>query len=142
MANKNVKWTVVFDDKRIINQGVINAQGWPTGYLINDDSFWNDAKWNDIHAIQFIDDSNDHNDAVEQVPGPTAKNMTWAEANLGDFRSQFIDKWDVAHLAQLQSDWDEDVIRVFDAEGNITSEESEADQITRKGARPTSYTSP
>ena len=142
MANKNVKWTIIFDDKRVICQSVKNNLGHPISYVVGDDSFWNDAKWNDIHAIQFIDDGNDHNDAVEMVPGTFGRNKTWAESALGDFRSQFIDKWDAAHLAQLQEDWDEDVIRVWDAEGNITSEESEADQIARKGPRPTSYTSP
>jgi len=139
MANKNVKWTVIFDDKRVINQSVVNAAGWPAGYIINDDSFWNDAKWNNIHAIQFIDDGNDHNDAVEQVPGPNNRNMTWAEANLGDFRSQFIDRWDAAHLAQLQADWDAD--NVYNSPDS-QDQETEAEKISRLGARPTSYTSP
>ena len=139
MANKNVKWSVIFDDRRVINQSVINAQGWPTGYVINDDSFWNDSKWNDIHAIQFIDDGNDHNDAVEQVPAPNNRNMTWAEANLGDFRSQFIDRWDAAHLAQLQADWDADIVY---KSPDFQDPETEAEKIARLGARPTSYTSP
>ena len=142
MGLKGMKWTVIFDDKNVTCQSVLNDEGFPTPYKVNDDAFWNDPKWNDIHAIQFIDDSNDHNDCVEMVPGTFGRNKTWAEAELGDFRSQFIDPWDAAHLAALQSAWDDDVIKTYDAEGNETSSESEADQIARKGERPTSYTSP
>ena len=65
------------------------------------------------------------------VVGTVGKNLSWVEANLGDFRSQFITKWDAAHLAQLQSNWDNDNV-----EG-----ETEAEKITRLGARPTSYSS-
>jgi hypothetical protein len=119
------KWTVIFDDKKIINQSVLNNGGWPIAYEINDDAFWNDPKWQDINAIQYIDDDNDHNDCVEMVPGTFGRNKTYVEAGLGNFREQFITKWDAAHLAQLQEDWD------FDSR-----DESE------KGARPTSYTSP
>ena len=64
----NSKWTVIFDDKQIINQSIKNEDGWPQRYIIdNDDAFWSDAKWNNIHAIQFIYDDNDHNDCVEYV---------------------------------------------------------------------------
>ena len=59
------------------------------------------------------------------VPGTFGRNKTYAESGLGDFREQFITKWDAAHLAQLQEDWDND-----------DRDESE------KGARPTSYVSP
>jgi len=141
MANTNVKWTVIFPDKRVTCQGVKNSTGYPTTYVIDNDSFWSDSKWNDINAIQFIDDGNDHNDCVEMIPGTFGRNKTWAESALGDFRSQFIAKWDVAHLAQLQADWDADVIITTNDDGSETTE-SEADQITRKGSRPTSYTSP
>ena len=114
-----------FVDKMVVCQSVKNAGGHATGYVIDDNSLWSDSKWNDINAIQFIDDGNDHNDCVEMIPGTFGRNKTWAEAALGDFRSQFIDKWDVAHLAQLQADWDAD-------------ERPESE----KGSRPTSYTSP
>ena len=50
---------------------------------------------------------------------------------LGDFQSQFIDKWDAAQLVKLQNTWDDDNV-----EG-----ESESDKLARLGARPTSYTS-
>tara|TARA_Y100000592_G_scaffold100824_1_gene183090 strand:- start:4439 stop:4825 length:387 start_codon:yes stop_codon:yes gene_type:complete len=122
-------WTVVFDDKIIINQTKKNADGHSIGYIINDDAFWNDSKWSNIWAIQYKDDNLDYNDTVEHRDGTPHK--TWNEANLGDFRSQFVDKWDVAHLAQIQADWDNDNV-----EG-----ESEAEKIARLGARPTSYSS-
>ena len=51
-------------------------------------------------------------------------------ANLGDF-SDFTSRWDSAHLAQLQSNWDND----------NEEDETEADKIARLGSRPTSYTS-
>tara|TARA_Y100001973_G_C5207248_1_gene342493 strand:+ start:576 stop:962 length:387 start_codon:yes stop_codon:yes gene_type:complete len=122
-------WTVVFDDKIIINQTKKNADGHSIGYIINDDAFWNDSKWSNIWAIQYKDDNLDYNDTVEHRDGTPHK--TWNEANLGDFRLQFVDKWDVAHLAQIQADWDNDNV-----EG-----ESEAEKIARLGARPTSYSS-
>jgi hypothetical protein len=128
----NSKWTVIFDDKQIINQSVKNEDGWPQRYIIDNDAFWNDAKWNNIHAIQFVDDDNDHNDCVEYVPGTLGRNTTWAEANLGSFRDQFIVKWDAAHLARLQKDWDDD-----NGEG-----ETPEQKINRLGNRPTSFTSP
>jgi hypothetical protein len=55
---------------------------------------------------------------------------TYADANLGDF-NDFINKWDSAHLATLQSNWDNN---------NVEGETSEQ-KITRLGARPTSYSS-
>ena len=125
----NATWTVVFDDKIIINQSVKNEQGHSVGYIINDDAFWSDSKWSNVWAIQYVTDNEDHNDTVEHRD--TTPHSTWTAANLGDFRSQFIDKWDVAHLTQLQADWDNDNV-----EG-----ESEADKISRLGARPTSYSS-
>ena len=68
---------------------------------------------------------------------------TWEDASLGDF-SDFTNRWDAAHLAQLQADWDADVIETWSGEGQsavLESTESEADQIARKGPRPTSYSS-
>jgi len=119
------KWTVVFEDKMIIKQTGDN-QG---PYVINDDTFWNDSKWSNIWAIQYKDDDHEYNDTVEfrdETP-----HATWTAANLGDFQSQFIDKWDAAHLARLQADWD-----ASNADG-----ETEAEKITRLGERPTSYSS-
>ena len=123
-------WTVVFVDKMIINQTVKNSDGWPINYVIDDDSFWNQSKFADVWAIQYVEDNLDHNDTVEYNDGKP--HATWNNANLGDFRTQFIDKWDSAHLSKLQSDWDDD---------NVVDETSE-DKIARLGARPTTYTSP
>ena len=130
----NANWTVVFEDKAILNHSVKNDGGHSVGYVIVDDAFWSDAKWSNIWAIQYIDDNLDHNDTVEYRDD--TPHATWSEAGLGDFNSQFISKWDAAHLTQLQSDWDND--NQFDDEGNS---ESEAEKIARLGSRPTSYSS-
>ena len=119
----NAQWTVVFDDKLVIKQSG-DAAG--TGYTINDNDFWGLAKWSNIWAIQY--GTSNPNDTVEYRDSTPHSN--WADANLGDFQD-FIDKWDTAHLAQLQSDWDND-----NQDG-----ETEAEKIARLGARPTSYSS-
>ena len=128
----NATWTVVFEDKIIIKQ---SGDGAGNGYKIDDNSFWNDSKWSNIWAIQYKADNHDYNDTVEYRD--ETPHATWTAANLGDFQTQFIDKWDAAHLAKLQSDWDVD--NLVDDEGNST--ETEAEKITRLGARPTSYSS-
>jgi len=118
----NATWTVVFEDKLVIKQSG-DAAG---GYKISDDDFWGLAKWNNIWAIQY--GTANPSDTVEyrdQTP-----HSTWEDANLGDFQD-FITRWDSAHLAQLQSGWD----------NNNVEGESEADKIARLGARPTSYSS-
>lgn len=120
----NAQWTVVFDDKKIINQNLGIAYN-----IDNDDTFWNDVKWSNIWAIQYKDDNHDYNDTVEYRD--ETPHATWSNANLGDFRTQFVDKWDSQHLASLQSDWD----------NNNVDGETEAEKITRLGARPTSYSS-
>ena len=121
----NATWTVVFEDKLIIKQSG-DAAG---PYEIDNDSFWNDSKWSNIWAIQYVADNEDHNDTVEYRD--TTPHATWTAANLGSFQDQFITKWDAAHLAKLQSDWDDD---------NVDGE-TESEKITRLGARPTSYSS-
>tara|TARA_E500000318_G_C3492927_1_gene185184 strand:- start:441 stop:839 length:399 start_codon:yes stop_codon:yes gene_type:complete len=128
----NAQWTVVFDDKVIINHAVKNSANFSTAYFLTDssyDSFWSDAKWSNVWAIQYKDDDHDYNDTVEFRDETPHK--TWTQANLGDFRTQFVSKWDAAHLAQLQSDWDNN---------NVDGETSE-EKVTRLGARPTSYSS-
>jgi hypothetical protein len=125
-------WTVIISEKTIMKKTEDASIEAPITYKITgQDSFWNDSKFQNIHCIHYIDDNNDNNDLVETVPGTVGKNLSWVEANLGDFRSQFITKWDAAHLAQLQSNWDND---------NVDGETSE-EKIARLGARPTSYTS-
>jgi|TARA_R110002020_G_scaffold90832_2_gene221101 hypothetical protein len=114
----NATWTVIFDDKKIIKHGGAR----PSDLEINDDSFWNDSKWSNIWAIQYVDDNLDHNDTVEYRD--TTPHKSWNQAGLGDFRAQFVSRWDAAHLAELQENWDND-----------SRDESE------KGPRPTSYSS-
>ena len=115
----NAYWTVVFEDKCIIKNYAEGADE-GVGYIIDDDSFWSDSKWSNIWAIQYgTSNSSDEVEHRDDTP-----HCTYADANLGDFQSQFIDKWDSAHLAQLQANWDADV-----------RDEAE------KGARPTSYSS-
>ena len=120
----NATWTVVFDDKKIKkNTGAENGTYYK---LSDDDAFWSQSKFSNIWAIQYeTSNSNDEVEYRDETP-----HSSWADANLGDFQ-QFIDKWDAAHLAQLQSDWD----------NNNVEGESEADKIARLGARPTSYSS-
>ena len=121
----NATWTVVFDDKIVIknyNEGA--SEG--IGYVINDDSFWSDSKFSNIWAIQYGNSIT--SDEVEYRD--TTPHSSFADANIGDI-SQFSSKWDSAHLAKLQSNWDD---------SNVDSE-TEAEKIIRLGERPTSYSS-
>ena len=129
----NAQWTIIMEDKIIIKQYGDNPG---LSYNIDDDSFWNDSKFSNIWAIQYgTSVTSDEVEYKDETP-----NSAYADSGIGDI-SQFINKFDESHLAQLQSDWDNDVIQTFDDDGNVTSTESEADQIARKGARPTSYSS-
>ena len=119
----NANWTVVFEDKLIIKQSG-DAAG--TSHKIDDSAFWSQSKFSNIWAIQY--GTSNPSDTVEYRDG--TPHSTWEDANLGDFQD-FITKWDSAHLAHLQFNWDNDNI----------DEETEADKIARLGARPTSYTS-
>ena len=118
----NAQWTVIFEDRKVINQNVKTDDGHAIGHVVGDDAFWNDSKWSNIWAIQYKDDDHDYNDTVEYRD--ETPHATWTAANLGDFRAQFVDKWDTAHLAYLQAIWD----------GN-------SDPESEKGPRPTSYSS-
>ena len=121
----NAKWTVVFEDKRIIKNYAEGAlEG--IGYVISDDSFWSDSKFSNIWAIQY--GSSVISDEVEYRD--TTPHSSFADANIGDI-NQFSSKWDSAHLAQLQSDWD----------GDNVEGETESEKISRLGTRPTSYSS-
>jgi len=120
-------WTVVFEDKIIVKPGFDNGDGTTgKGYTIDDDTFWNQSKFSNIWAIQYgttpSSDEVEHRDATPHC--------SFAEADLGDFQP-FIDKWDAAHLTQLQFQWDNN---------NVDGETSE-EKIARLGARPTSYSS-
>ena len=112
----NANWTIVFEDRLIIKQ---SGDGAGTGHKIDDNSFWSDSKFSNIWAIQH--GSSNPSDEVEYRD--ETPHSSWADANLGDFQD-FITKWDAAHLAELQFQWDQD-------------ERDEAE----KGPRPTSYSS-
>ena len=121
----NSTWTVVFNDKKIIKK-TGDMESTPTGYDINDDSFWGQDKFSNIWAIQY--GTSNLSDTVEYIDD--TPHSTWEDANLGEI-SDFTTKWDAAHLVQLQSNWDNDNV----------DDESESDKIARLGARPTSYSS-
>ena len=89
----NAQWTVIFDDKKIINQSVEIA------YTIDDDAFWSQSKFSNIWAIQH--GTSNPSDEVEYRDG--TPHSTFADANIGDI-NQFIEKWDAAHAAAQTSD--------------------------------------
>jgi hypothetical protein len=121
----NANWTVVFEDKCIIKNYAEGASE-GIGYSISDDSFWSDSKFSNIWAIQ----SGTSNTSDEVEYRDDTPHSSFADANIGDI-SQFTSRWDSAHLAKLQSDWDDD---------NVDGE-TDAEKITRLGVRPTSYSS-
>ena len=120
MASKG-NWTVIFDDRSI-------QKGVGIQYIIEDDAFWNQSKFSNIWAIQYgTSNTSDEVEYRDETP-----HSSFADANIGDI-SQFTNKWDAAHLAKLQSDWDSN---------NLKGEtETEAEKITRLGVRPTTYSS-
>ena len=124
MAAKG-NWTIVFDDRCIIKNHAEGANE-GIGYIIDDESFWSDSKFSNIWAIQY--GTYVSTDEVEYRD--TTPHSSFADADIGDI-NQFSSKWDSAHLTQLQSDWDND---------NVGGE-TNAEKITRLGARPTSYSS-
>ena len=130
MASKG-NWTVIFEDKMIIKNYAEGANE-GVGYIIDNDSFWNDSKFSNIWAIQYgTSNTSDEVEHRDETP-----HCSYADANLGDI-SQFSNKWDEVHLTVLQDNWDND--NLVDEEGNST--ETEAEKITRLGPRPTSYSS-
>ena len=123
----NANWTIIFDDKSILKNYNEGAEiGGAVGYKINNDSFWSDSKFSNIWAIQHGNSiTSDEVEYRDSTP-----HSSFADANIGDI-NQFSSKWDSAHLAKLQSDWDNDSV----------DGETDAEKITRLGARPTSYSS-
>tara|TARA_R110000822_G_scaffold100659_1_gene226420 strand:+ start:310 stop:669 length:360 start_codon:yes stop_codon:yes gene_type:complete len=116
----NANWTIVFEDKKIIKQSE------EIDYIIDDDAFWNQTKFSNIWAVQHGNSTT--SDEVEYRD--STPHSSYADANIGDI-NQFSSKWDSAHLTKLQSDWDD----------NNVDGETEAEKISRLGARPTSYSS-
>ena len=113
-------WTVVFENKKITKPGFDNGDGTTgRGYTIDDDAFWNQSKFSNIWAIQYGTTPSSNEVEYRDQTAHTS----WTDASLGDFQP-FIDRWDAAHLTQLQFQWDND-----------PRDESE------KGSRPTSYSS-
>ena len=132
----NANWTIIFDDKLVVKNYAEGAEE-GIGYKINDDAFWNDSKFSNIWAIQYgTSNTSDEVEHRDETP-----HCSYADSNLGDI-SQFSDRWDSAHLTQLQSDWDNDTLQIEDPEGSETfRDETESEKIARLGARPTSYSS-
>jgi hypothetical protein len=117
-------WTIIFDDKKIIKNYAEGAdQG--IGYIIDDNTFWSNNAFQNIWAIQSGTDNS--SDEVEHRDGTPHNSLSDEGVDI----QQFVTRWDAAHLAQLQSNWDND---------NVDGE-TESEKITRLGARPTSYSS-
>ena len=129
----NSNWTIVFEDKTIIKNYAEGASE-GVGYVISDNSFWSDPKFSNIWAVQH--GTSTTSDQVEYRDDTPHSSFT--DANIGDV-SQFSSKWDSAHLAKLQSDWDNNNSGTGEGDGFVL--ETEAEKITRLGARPTSYSS-
>ena len=131
----NANWTIVFEDKTVIKN---HAEGASEGvaYIISDYAFWGQDKFSNIWAIKY--GTSITSDEVEYKD--TTPHSSFADANIGDI-SQFSNKWDSAHLAQLQTDWDNNNGDTYDDSGNVTHTETEEEKIARLGARPTSYSS-
>lgn len=127
-------WAVIFEDKTIYK---INGAENGTSYIINDNSFWSQEKFSNIWAIQY-----QSNPVTHEVEYRNNKlQSSYADADIGDF-SQFITKWDEAHLNQLQTDWDNNNIQIEDpVDSGTFRNETSNEKITRLGARPTSYSS-
>jgi hypothetical protein len=120
----NSNWTIVFEDKMIIKNYAEGANE-GVGYKIDDDAFWATTDFQNIWAIQA--GTSNTSDEVEHRDDTPHCSLS----DKGVDMQQFIDRWDAAHLTQLQTNWD----------NNNVDGESEADKIARLGARPTSYSS-
>ena len=138
---KHGYWTIIFEDKMIIKKtGEFSPTNCAAHKVDNGSVNWSDSKWNNIHAIQFTDDGVD-NDQVEYTD--SSPNGVYDASVLGDFRTQFIEPFDAVHLAQLQSEWDNNPQPIPEdaSPDDMPPEETEAEKIARLGPRPTSYTS-
>ena len=133
--SKHGLWTVIIEDKTVIKKTEDFSVSSVKALKIEDDSFWSQSKFSNIHAIQFSDDGVD-NDQVEYKDN--SPNSSYDENILGNFRTEFISKWDSVYLIELQNNWDSDD---KDANGDILVDETVEAKTIRLGARPTSYTS-
>lgn len=145
--SKHGLWTVIIEDKTVIKKTEDFSVSSVKALKIEDDSFWSQSKFSNIHAIQFSDDGVD-NDQVEYKDN--SPNSSYDENILGNFRTEFIDRFDTAYLAQSQASWDDintitgqpNIAEIEDPEGSGNYRDETSDEkIVRLGARPTSYTS-
>jgi len=145
--SKHGLWTVIIEDKIVMKKTEDFSVSSPKAVKVEDDSFWSQSKFNNIHAIQFSDDGVD-NDQVEYKDN--SQNSSYDENILGSFRTEFIDRFDAAYLAQSQAIWDNIdpntgqsyPFEIEDPEGSGNFRDETSDEkIVRLGARPTSYTS-
>jgi hypothetical protein len=98
MASKG-NWTIVFDDKLIINQDTSGKKD----YVIDDDTFWNQSKFSNIWAIHYgTSVTSDEVEYRDETP-----HSSFADANIGDI-SQFTEKWHSHVLSVEQANWDND----------------------------------
>ena len=133
MASRG-QWAVIFDDKLILKKYAEGASEGVGYKVLDNDAFWNDPKFSNIWAIQYGNSvTSDEVEYRDETP-----HSSYADANLGDFQTQFIDKWDALHLSQLQSNWDIDTL--YNEDGTPAAE-TEEEKIARLGPRPTSYSS-
>ena len=133
--SKHGLWTVIIEDKTVIKKTGDFSVSSVKALKIEDDSFWSQSKFSNIHAIQFSDDGVD-NDQVEYKDN--SPNSSYDENILGNFRTEFISKWDSVYLTELQYNWDNND---RDTNGEILVDETVEAKTIRLGARPTSYTS-
>ena len=137
--SKHGLWTVIVPDKKITKKTEDFSVENPCPEFIDDDAFWSQSKFNNISVIQFTDDGVD-NDQVEYVDD--TPNGAYDSSVLGNFRTEFINRFDTAHLATIQAIWDDsERPENRDSEGNALPEETAEEKIARLGPRPTSYTS-
>jgi hypothetical protein len=121
------KWTIIAVDKRIIKQYDTTI-----GYEILDNNFWSNNLNQNIKAIQYTGDNND-SDQIEY------KDNTPNSIFNGDIKV-FADKWDEAHLLNLQNLWDNNNIEITLAD-NTKRIETNEEKINRLGSRPVTYKS-
>ena len=133
--SKHGLWTVIINDQTVIKKTEEFSISLVKALKIDNDSFWSQSKFNNIHAIQFSDDGVD-NGQVEYKDN--SQNSSYDENILGNFRTEFISKWDSVYLTELQYNWDSND---KDTNGEILVDETVEAKTIRLGARPTSYTS-
>jgi len=81
----NAQWTIIFEDKMVIKNHAEGASE-GVGYIISDDSFWDQSKFSNIWAIQYgASNTSDEVEHKDETP-----HCSYAEANLGEFKTYII----------------------------------------------------